>query len=118
MLEVADRPFASDTDHTESTAAPRAPRPSLNAVNNWVPHDIVMRDSWFPLAHDHAIGKKPVRRAVYSHPFYIWRENGKAVASEFHPQEIVTREKSPYTDARGRYPVIEHYGLIWGWFAP
>lgn len=119
MLEVDDRSAAPDTDHFDSSA-PAAPKRSsglsLNAVNNWVPHDLVMRDSWFPLAHDYAVGRTPVRRAVYSHPFYIWREDGKVVASEFHPLEIVTRDKSPYTDARGRYPVMEHYGLIWGWF--
>ncbi len=119
MLEVADRSVSTDAEHVDSSApsaSKRAPGLSLNAVNNWVPHDLVMRDSWFPLAHDHAVGKTPVRRAVYSHPFYIWREDGKVVASEFHPLEIVTRAKSLYTDARGRYPVMEHYGLIWGWF--
>ncbi|MFM6830734.1 MAG: oxygenase, partial [Novosphingobium sp.] len=77
MLEVADRSVSPDAEHVDSSApsaSKHAPGLSLNAVNNWVPHDLVMRDSWFPLAHDHAVGKTPVRRAVYSHPFYIWRE--------------------------------------------
>src|SRR3546814_7233153 len=75
-----------------------------------------MRDTWFPLAHAAHVGKKPVRRAIYSHPYFIWREDGKAVASEFHPNERHVRAKSPYTDAAGRYPVMEHYGVVWGWF--
>src|SRR3546814_7938939 len=74
-----------------------------------------MRYTWFPLAHSSSIGQKPVRRAIYSHPYFIWRENGIAVASEFHPNERQTRDKSAYTDAHGRYPVMEHYGYVWGW---
>src|SRR3546814_13349645 len=68
MLEVADRPVdtASDASHGSPAA--------LNAVNHWVPHNIVMRDTWFPLAHSSSIGQKPVRRAIYSHPYFIWRE--------------------------------------------
>lgn len=113
MLEVADRNIEADS---ASGASTRSASPALNAVNHWIPHDIVMRDSWFPIAHGAAIGKKPVRRAIYSHPYFVWRENGIAVASEFHPNEVQLREKSPYTDARGRYPVMEHYGVVWAWF--
>jgi Vanillate O-demethylase oxygenase C-terminal domain len=109
MLDIAGHP--DDTDDT-------AHRPSLSlaSANHWTPHDIVMRDTWFPLAHSFAVGKKPVRRAVYSNPYFLWRENGIAVASEFHPNEMQTRDKSAFTDASGRYPVIEHYGYVWGWF--
>ncbi|WP_454882539.1 oxygenase [Sphingomonas oryzagri] len=114
MLEAADRPIDADNDAAGGPA--RSAAPKLNAVNNWVPHDIVMRDAWFPIAHAPHVGKKPLRRAIYSHPYFVWRENGVAVASEFHPNEIATREKSAYTDAAGRYPVMEHYGVIWAWF--
>src|SRR3546814_20360176 len=38
-----------------------------------------------------------------------------SVASEFNPNERQTRDKSAYTDAHGRYPVMEHYGYVWGW---
>lgn len=87
----------------------------LNAVNNWVPHDIVMRDAWFPIAHARDVKDKPLRRSIYSNPYFIWRENGRLVASEFHPQEPRTRTNSPYTDGNGRYPIMEHYGVVWGW---
>src|SRR3546814_5334029 len=93
MLEVAHSPGGSDDT---SISSGRSPGVALNAVNNWVPHNIVMRDTWFPLAHAAHVGKKPVRRAIYSHPYFIWREDGKAVASEFHPNERHVRAKSTY----------------------
>lgn len=115
MLEVADRNTGTDGSSGSSTTTGGSPV-SLNAVNHWVPHNLVMRDAWFPLAHATGVGTKPVRRAIYSHPFFLWREDGVAVASEFHPNEKPSREGSPFTDARGRYPVMEHYGYVWGWF--
>lgn len=110
MLEVADRPAANEPQPSGGSPA------RLNAVNHWVPHDIVMRDTWFPLAHSTGVGRKPVRRAVYSQPVFLWREDGVAIASEFHPGERQTSDKSVYTDKGGRYPVIERYGYVWGWF--
>jgi hypothetical protein len=92
------------------------PQALRHSANNWIPHDMVMRDTWFPLAHSFAVGKKPVRRAVYSHPYYLWREDGKAVAAEFHPNQRQDRDQSSYTDRQGRYPVLEKYGFVWGWF--
>ena len=115
MLDVPHRPTESDHEPDHSSA-PIAPSIMNGSVNSWVPHDIVMKDTWFPLAHGFAVGKKPVRRAIYSHPYYLWRENGVAVASEFHPNERRTGEKSPYTNAAGHYPVMERYGYVWGWF--
>ena len=75
-----------------------------------------MRDTWFPLAHADAVGERPVRRAVYSHPYYLWREKGAVIAAEFHPREKVSRPASELTGGTGRYPVVERYGYVWGWF--
>src|SRR3546814_19888036 len=103
MLEVADRPVdtASDASHGSPAA--------LNAVNHWVPHNIVMRDTWFPLAHSSSIGQKPVRRHIYSHPYFIWRENGIPVASEFHPNARTTHDNSANTHAPTHSPLLEPY---------
>src|SRR3546814_17652168 len=103
MLEVADRPVdtASDASHGRPAA--------LNAVNHWVPHTIVMRDTWFPLAHSSTISQKPVRSAIYSHPYFIWRENGIDVASEFPPNERRPLNTSAYPNATGRTPASTHY---------
>jgi hypothetical protein len=111
MLDVKDTQTA--TDHTDPLAGD--PRSFAAAVNSWVPHDLVLKDAWFPLAHSFAVEEKPIRRAVYSQSYFLWRENGVAVGSEFHPNEIRDRAKSGYTDAEARYPVMEHYGYVWGW---
>ncbi|HEV7442680.1 MAG TPA: aromatic ring-hydroxylating dioxygenase subunit alpha [Steroidobacteraceae bacterium] len=110
MLDVADRATQQRAATNEGP-----PTPSMS-VNAWSPHSIVMQDAWFPLAHSFAVGQKPVRRAIYSHPYFLWRENGSPVASEFHPNEQRLRDKSRHTDADARYPVMEKYGFVWGWF--
>lgn len=112
MLDIKDS--ASTTDYEDPVTSD--PRMFAAKVNAWVPHDIVLRDAFFPLAHSFAVGKKPLRRAVYSQPYFLWRENGRAVASEFHPAEGLQANKSELSDAAGRYPVIEKYGYVWGWF--
>jgi len=111
MLEVKDTPQVTEYDDPIDAD----PREFAAKVNSWVPHDIMLVDAWFPLAHSHVVDKKPLRRAVYSQPFFIWREDGKAVASQFHPRDAFTGTKSDYTDADGRYPVMEKYGYVWGW---
>jgi len=112
MLDTLNRPATAPATPGEPLAGPPA---ALNAANHWVPHNIVMRDTWFPLAHATSVGNKPVRRAVYSHSYFLWREHGKAVASEFHPGET-PGIASALTGGTGRFPVIEHYGYVWGWF--
>jgi hypothetical protein len=88
--------------------------PAMSGVNNWVPHDIVMRDTWFPLAHSTSVAKKPIRRAVYSEPFFLWREDAKVIAAAAPPG--TKANPGPLTDKSGRYPVMERYGHVWGWF--
>lgn len=112
MLDLKDN--SQSHDYVDPITAD--PRSFAAAVNAWVPHDIVLKDAWFPLAHSFAVDKVPVRRAVYSQPFFLWREGGGAVASEFHPAEGLTGNKSTCSDAAGRYPVIEKYGYVWAWF--
>ena len=87
MLDIKDN--APEQDFADPLAGD--PRSFAAAVNNWVPHDIVLKDAWFPLAHSFAVEKKPVRRAIYSQPYFLWRENGVAVGSEFHPNEETDR---------------------------
>src|ERR1700728_1809092 len=107
---------------TEEALAPVPPSPSPRSssaavsANSSTPHGIVLRDTWFPLAHADAVGERPVRRAVYSHPYFLWREKDSVIASEFHPREKVTRPASELTGGTGRYPVLERYGYVWGWF--
>ena len=112
MLDLADDIRVGSVP---AAAAPSADE-SKPSANSWTPHGIVLRDTWFPLAHADAVGERPVRRAVYSHPYYLWRDKGAVIASEFHPREKVTRSASELTGGTGRYPVVERYGYVWGWF--
>ncbi|WP_417622361.1 oxygenase [Parasphingorhabdus sp.] len=112
MLDIQDTPQV----HDDGDPISADPREFAAKVNSWVPHDIVLKDAWFPLAHSFAVTNKPIRRAVYSHPYFLWREGDQVIASEFHPAEAVTASKSDYSDPSGRYPVIEKYGYVWGWF--
>ena len=117
MLDLKDAPPASAASlgaHGDPLKAD--PRAFAAAVNAWVPHDIVLKDAWFPLAHSFAVTTKPVRRAIYSQPYFLWREGGAAIAAEFHPAEGVRQSKSAFSDAAGRYPVLEKYGYVWCWF--
>src|SRR5271168_4833604 len=114
MLDIA-HDVREDARSAAAVSANASPVPKLSA-NSWTPHTIVLRDTWFPLAHADAVGERPVRRAIYSHPFYLWREKGAIIASEFHPREKVTRAASELTGGTGRYPVLERYGYVWGWF--
>lgn len=88
-------------------------------VNSWVPRDVALRDAWFPVANSHHVGKTPIRRAVHSQPYYIWRDaNGTAMASEFHPTASSAERSHAgfFTNGTGRYPVIERWGYVWSWY--
>jgi len=80
--------------------------------NSWTPHSIVLRDTWFPLAHADAVRERPVRRAVYSHPYFLWREKGAVIAAEFHPHEKVSRPPSELTGGTGRHLALPLAGEI------
>jgi hypothetical protein len=108
--------LAHDSRLEEARPAASPSPGSKFSANSWTPHSIVLRDTWFPLAHADAVGERPVRRAVYSHPYHLWREKGAVIASEFHPRERITRPASELTGGTGRYPVLERYGYVWGWF--
>lgn len=112
MLDIHDSPSFGEFEDPISSD----PREFAAKVNSWVPHDLILKDAWFPMAHSFAVTKKPVRRAVYSQPFFLWREGRKIIASEFHPSEPVTGSKSEFSDAAGHYPVLEKYGYVWCWF--
>lgn len=96
------------------TNAIQSPSP-IDAINNWVPHEIVLEDAWFPLTYDSDITDKPTYRAVYSKPFWIWREQGDIVATEFHPDDMSQSKGSHYTNGTGYYPIHQRYGYVWGW---
>lgn len=112
MTETLTRPETAPPKVMKVTGATALP---AEQVNNWVPHDIVLRDAWFPLAFSHAVNKKPVRRALYSNPFFIWREDGRPIAASM-PPGAPAAEPGLFADRFGRYATLERYGYIWVWF--
>src|ERR1700734_3948780 len=96
MLDLAHDSRQEEARRVPGPSPSTSPGPKFSA-NSWTPHGIVLRDTWFPLAHADAVGERPVRRAVYSHPYYLWREKGALIASEFHPREKVSRPPSELT---------------------
>jgi phenylpropionate dioxygenase-like ring-hydroxylating dioxygenase large terminal subunit len=107
MLDSLDRPI-------ETRSEPR-PETLNGGANSWVPHHVVMKNTWFPLAHSSGVTATPVRRSIYSYPFFVWREDGRAVAAAAHPSEK-SAAGNEFTGSSGRYPTMERYGYVWGWF--
>lgn len=114
MLDVAAQP--SKQPSPPPFARGNAANGPTFSANTWVPHEIVLRDAWFPLAHSSAVSTRPIRRSVHSQPYFIWREKGTAVAAEFHPTAPGNRDATFYTGGTSRYPVMERYGYVWGWY--
>lgn len=114
MLHNAKTPEGPSEGRAASSALPKQAESAL--INEWVPHDIVLADAWFPLAHATTVTNKAVYRSVYSKPFWLWRDKGKAVATEYNPAGSRPREGSYLTGGSGFYPVIERFGYVWGWY--
>lgn len=104
---------------SDFTAPDAAATDRTSNVNSWTPRDVILRDAWFPVAHDWAVGRHPVRRTVHSQPYFLWRESsGRAIAAEHHP-DATPGEKGRagfYTAGTGFYPVIERWGYVWAWY--
>src|ERR1700677_5066636 len=90
MSNPAPVPTEAAPSPVSLSPSPKIPGATIYA-NSWTPHRIVLRDTWFPLAHADSVRERPVRRAVYSHPYFLWREKGAAIAAEFHPHEKISR---------------------------
>jgi hypothetical protein len=93
-------------------------RPGRRATRDWVPGHTPMRDTWIPVAHCAHVGKQVTWRPVHSRRYFLWREQGAARATEFHPVRLKQQMAlaSEFTGGSGYYPVIERYGLVWAWY--
>jgi len=85
---------------------------------DWTPINYDLRDTWFPVSHSRDLSARPIRRIIHSQPYYLWRENGQAIAAEFHrdrPRDTALA-LSAFTGGSGFYPLVERYGYIWVWY--
>src|SRR3546814_7768925 len=83
-----------------------------------VPGGTPMRDAWIPVAHSAHVTAKPTWRPLYSIRYFLWREQGRVRASEFHPA-VPPGERplaSEFTGGTGYYPVMARYGMVWVWY--
>lgn len=84
----------------------------------WIPGQLDLRDTWFPVAHARDIGNQPVLRIVHSQHYWLWRDGHKVLASEWHPQWGADRRRqaSAFTGGTGMYPAEVRYGYVWAWY--
>lgn len=85
---------------------------------DWVPINLDLRDTWFPVAYSADIGQRAVRRIVHAQDVYLWRDGGRLYAAEFRPDrlEAMRAGASAFTNGSGFYPAVERYGYIWAWY--
>jgi len=85
---------------------------------DWVPMNIDLRDTWFPVAYSADVGNRVLRRVMHAQPVYLWRDGGHACAAEFRPDLLtgLRSATSAFTGGSGYYPVLERYGYVWVWY--
>jgi len=85
---------------------------------DWVPINLDLRDTWFPVAYSADVGTRPVRRVVHNQDVYLWRDGAAVHAAEFRPDRLEAMRScaSAFTGGSGRYPIVECYGYVWTWY--
>lgn len=91
---------------------------SLKLKNDWIPGSRPMRDAWIPIGHSRDIDSDPTWRVLHSRRYFLWREQGEIQAASYHPATPAHERRidPAFTDADGRYPVIERYSMVWVWY--
>jgi phenylpropionate dioxygenase-like ring-hydroxylating dioxygenase large terminal subunit len=86
--------------------------------HDWIPGNLDLRDTWFPMAYSADVKAHPVRRTVHAQDVYLWREQGRVRAAEFRPGAAAPMRSRPtaFTGGSGHYPVHERYGYVWVWY--
>ncbi len=89
-----------------------------SSKRDWVPGNLDLRDTWFPVAYSADVGDRPLRRIIHAQDVYLWRDGARAYAAEFRPDrlEALRHAASAFTGGAGVYPVLERYGYIWAWY--
>ncbi|MES2261695.1 MAG: oxygenase [Pseudomonadota bacterium] len=101
--------------------APQANSPARAEAapkGDWMPINLDLRDTWFPVAYCADIGSRPVRRIIHAQSVYLWRDGGHVRAAEFRPDliEKMRHVASAFTGGSAYYLVVERYGYVWAWY--
>lgn len=85
---------------------------------DWVPINIDLRDTWFPMAYSADVTDRVVRRVMHAQYVYLWREGGHIRAAEFRPEQLsaLRHAASVFTGGSAFYPAVERYGYVWVWY--
>lgn len=115
MNTVLDSSVSAPTRNADE---PGGAAPRKTGRRDWTPVNYDLRDTWFPVSHSRDVTQRPIRRIVHSQPYYLWRDDGKPVASEFRPDtpQPARARASAFTGGSGFYPVVERYGYVWVWY--
>ena len=87
-------------------------------LNDWLPAQFDLQDTWFPVAHTNHVSKRAIRRIVHAQVLYIWREGANVVATDNHPDcpQVARRVANYFTGGSGFYIALERYGYVWVWY--
>ncbi|KVD86714.1 oxygenase [Burkholderia sp. ABCPW 14] len=85
---------------------------------DWLPNRTRLRNAWLPLAHTFEVGERASRWHIHSEPCYLWRARGRINASQWHPDQPVSKRPASHPRDQGAecYPVVERYGYVWVWY--
>src|SRR5271170_3289051 len=98
---------------TMTTATPLRTQPP----SRFHPGGFALRDTWFPLMHTHAIGRRPVRRSIHGEPVILWRDGERIRATEDMPGTAPEhRRQGELTHGTGEYLTEQRYGYTWVWY--
>ena len=99
---------------SETTAG----RASASGPGDWIPTNLDLRDTWFPVAYSADVGRHPIRRVMHAQFIYLWRDGARLCASEFRPDmlERMRHAASLFTAGSGHYTALERYGYVWAWY--
>lgn len=92
--------------------------PAAPGAGDWIPTNLDLRDTWFPVAYSADVGNVPIRRVMHAQFIYLWRDGGCLHAAEFRPELLARLRHTAtlFTGGSGCYPVIERYGYVWAWY--
>jgi len=85
------------------------------ASAEWRPGEFSLRDAWFPVAHEPALGRDAVLRIIHGERIFVWRDGQEVRATAYHPNAN-GRPATFFTDQTGHYPSIVRYGHVWVWY--
>lgn len=102
----------------EARVANTVDEASTSSIADWMPGEIALRDTWFPVAHVSQVGPKPIRRLIHSQRCFLWRDGAGFHAADFYPLHLRAKDSrsTEFSAGTGNYLVTLAYGFVWVWY--